>query len=204
MTYPDTGPGLPAGAGRAAALLHRFSRKTGAVIAWLTLPMVLGTFAIALLRYAFSLNWIWMQELVVWLHAVVFMLAAAYTLQADEHVRVDIFYRQFSPRRKAVVDLLGTLVFLLPVSALLIATSLDYVVTSWSIGEGSREAGGLPFPFVPMLKTMIPLAFVLVCLQGIAIMIDAWAVIRSATSDGEPPDAAASASASAASPGQGV
>jgi len=141
--------------------------------------MVFGTFFIALLRYAFSVNWIWMQELVVWMHALVFMLAAAYTLNRDEHVRVDIFYRQFSERRKALVDLLGSLVFLLPMSVLLIITSSDYVVTSWSIGEGSRESGGLPFPFVPLLKTVIPLAFVLVAVQGIAIVCDAWNVLMS-------------------------
>ncbi|HMB72548.1 MAG TPA: TRAP transporter small permease subunit, partial [Gammaproteobacteria bacterium] len=156
MTTPESG--TPAGGGLSllAGWIHRFSELTGALIAWLTLPMVLATFAIALLRYAFAQNWIWMQELVVWMHAVVFMLAAAYTLNADEHVRVDIFYRQFSRRRKAWVDLVGTLVFLLPVSIMLIVTSSDYVVTSWAIGEGSRESGGLPFPFVPALKSVIP------------------------------------------------
>jgi TRAP-type mannitol/chloroaromatic compound transport system permease small subunit len=160
-----------------AGRLQRFSERTGAVISWLTLPMVVGTFLIALLRYAFALNWIWMQELVVWMHAFVFMLAAAYTLNRNEHVRVDIFYRQFSGRRKALVDLLGSLIFLLPMSIMLIVMSMDYVITSWAIGEGSREAGGLPFPFVPLLKTAIPLAFALVCLQGIAIVFDSWVVL---------------------------
>jgi TRAP-type mannitol/chloroaromatic compound transport system permease small subunit len=178
MTSPETAAAAGGGARRFAQRIHRFSEVTGSLIAWLTLPMVIATFAIALLRYAFSQNWIWMQELVVWMHAVVFMLAAAYTLNADEHVRVDIFYRQFSGYRKAWVNLLGTLVFLLPVSAMLIFTSFDYVVTSWSIGEGSRESGGLPFPFVPALKTVIPLAFVLVAIQGVAIALDAYAVLR--------------------------
>lgn len=195
MTKPETGR---AGGGLAslAERLNRFSELTGTLIAWLTLPMVVGTFAIALLRYAFSLNWIWMQELVVWMHAVVFMLAAAYTLQRDEHVRVDIFYRQFSPRRKAWVNLAGSLVFLLPVSIMLIVMSFDYVYTSWSIGEGSREAGGLPFPFVPLLKSAIPLAFVLVVVQGIALSCDAWAVLRGGGADGARPGAVP--------PGEGV
>jgi TRAP-type mannitol/chloroaromatic compound transport system permease small subunit len=177
MTTPDSGGADSSAIGVLAGFLHRFSERSGAAIAWLTLPMVFATFLIALLRYAFALNWIWMQELVVWMHALVFMLAAAYTLNRNEHVRVDIFYRQFSEERKALVDLLGSLLFLLPMSFLLIWTSLDYVITSWSIGEGSREAGGLPFPFVPLLKSAIPLAFVLVALQGVAIIADAYRVL---------------------------
>jgi len=177
MTTPETGAAPNNRLSLLAKFLRRFSELSGAIISWLTLPMVFGTFLIALLRYAFALNWIWMQELVVWMHALVFMLAAAYTLNRDEHVRVDIFYRQFSERRKALVDFLGSLVFLLPMSILLIVTSSDYVVTSWSIGEGSRESGGLPFPFVPLLKTVIPLAFVLVAVQGVAIVCDAWNVL---------------------------
>ena len=178
MTMPETGRPAGSGIGLLTDYLNRFSELVGSIIAWLTLPMVVATFLIALLRYAFSLNWIWMQELVVWMHAVVFMLAAAYTLKRNEHVRVDIFYRQFSGRSKAWVDLIGSLVFLLPVSIMLIATSFDYVLTSWSIGEGSREAGGLPFPFVPMLKSVIPVAFVLVALQGIAIVCASYETLR--------------------------
>lgn len=171
-----------------AARLRRFSELTGAVIAWLTLPMVAGTFLIALLRYAFSLNWIWMQELVVWMHALVFMLAAAYTLNRDEHVRVDIFYSEFSQRGRAWVDLLGSLIFLLPLSIMLISMSFDYVVTSWSIGEGSSEVGGLPYPFVPALKTMIPLAFLLIAVQGVAIICNAWAVLAGSAAAVHPGD----------------
>ena len=134
MTRSETGmPVHPLG--RLAGHLRRFSELTGAAIAWLTLPMVVATFVIALLRYAFALNWIWMQELVVWMHALVFMLAAAYTLNSDEHVRVDIFYRQFSPRRKALVNLCGCLVFLLPLSVMLIVMSLDYVITDFLLSD---------------------------------------------------------------------
>jgi TRAP-type mannitol/chloroaromatic compound transport system permease small subunit len=199
MTTPESGSPASDGIGSLAGHLRRFSEYSGAAIAWLTLPMVGGTFLIALLRYAFALNWIWMQELVVWMHACVFMLAAAYTLNRDEHVRVDIFYRQCSARRKALVDLVGSLVFLLPVSIMLIVTSTDYVITSWSIGEGSRESGGLPFPFVPMLKTAIPLAFVLVAIQGVAIVLDAWYALRSPDSPG-----LAERHGSSPPPGEGV
>jgi len=168
-----------------AAVLRRFSERTGAVVAWLTVPMVVCTFLIALMRYAFAENWIWLQELVIWMHAIVFMLAAAYTLNLDAHVRVDIFYRQFSPRRQAWVELIGCLIFLLPVSAMLIAVSFDYVVTSWSRGEGSSEIGGLPYPFVPLLKTVIPLTFVLIAIQGVAMVLDAWVVLQRRSHTGD-------------------
>jgi len=168
---------------RLSAGLRNFNEQLGSIVAWLTIPMVVGTFIITVLRYAFSLNWIWMQEGMLWLHAVVFMMAAAYTLNRDEHVRVDIFYREFSPVTKAWVNLLGSVVLLLPVAGLLIVMSWDYVATSWLIGEGSREAGGLPYPFVPLLKSVIPAAFILVGLQGIAIIIDSIAIILARSSE---------------------
>jgi TRAP-type mannitol/chloroaromatic compound transport system permease small subunit len=105
------------------------------------------------------------------MHATVFMLAAAYTLHRDEHVRVDIFYRKLDARGRAWVDVTGTLLLLLPMMIFLLATSLDYVATSWSIHEGSREAGGLPYPFVPLLKSLIPVTACLLILQGLASLL---------------------------------
>jgi TRAP-type mannitol/chloroaromatic compound transport system permease small subunit len=163
--------------------LELVSEWTGRAVAWLLLPMVIGTFAIVLLRYLFDLGWIWMQEGVVWMHAAVFMLAAAYTLRHDEHVRVDIFYRGMTPRGKAIVDIAGTLLLLLPMMIFLIVTSFDYVAVSWDIGEGSREAGGLPVPFVPLLKSLMPLTAALVVLQGVADRLGRSGRLRS-TSDG--------------------
>jgi TRAP-type mannitol/chloroaromatic compound transport system permease small subunit len=165
---------------RLCAALKTISEVTGTIVAWLTVPMVIGTFVIVVLRYVFDLGWIWMQESIVWMHAVVFMLAAAYALKRDEHVRVDIFYRRMSPRGKAWVNFAGTLVFLLPMSIFLIASSWEYVAVSWSIHEGSREAGGLPYPFVPVLKSMIPVSFALVIMQGVADLIGSAMVLRSA------------------------
>jgi TRAP-type mannitol/chloroaromatic compound transport system permease small subunit len=158
--------------------LEHVSVWTGRLVAWLLLPVVIGTFLIVLLRYVFDLGWIWMQEAVIWMHAAVFMLAAAYTLARDEHVRVDVFYRGFTPARRAIVDLLGTVLLLLPMMIFLLVESLDYVVTSWRIGEGSREAGGLPYPFVPLLKSVIPLTAVLVMMQAAAVLLRSIAVLR--------------------------
>jgi len=148
--------------------LQRINEAIGTAIAWLTLPMVIGTFVIVVLRYAFDLGYIWMQEGVVWLHAAAFMLAAAYTLKHDEHVRVDIFYRGMTARRRAVVNVLGITLFLLPMSVFILSASWDYVAVSWQIREGSREAGGLPYPCVPLLKSVIPAASVLLAIEGVA------------------------------------
>lgn len=151
--------------------LRQLNERLGRAAAWLSLPMVLGTFVVVVLRYAFGLGWIWMQEAVMWMHAALFMLAAAYTLSRDEHVRVDVFYARMTPRRKALVNALGTVLFLLPMAAFIALESLEYVQVSWSIREGSRDAGGLPYPFVPLLKTLIPLTAVTLILQGVAQLL---------------------------------
>lgn len=141
------------------------------MIAWVMMPMVIIQFVIVALRYVFDIGWIWMQESVLWMHAATFMLATAYTLHHDEHVRVDIFYRKLTSRGRTVVDIFGNLLLMLPMMLFLIIVSWDYVSVSWSIHEGSREAGGLPYPFVPLLKSAIPLTAGLVCVQGVANLL---------------------------------
>ena len=165
---------------RLKANLERISELTGSVMAWLTVLMVLGTFVIVVLRYVFDLGWIAMQESIVWMHAAVFMLGASYTLKHNEHVRVDIFYRRSTAERRAWVNAVGTVVFLLPLAVFVAVTSWDYVSTSWAIREASREAGGLPFPFVPIMKSVIPATAVLLILQGIADLIGALLVLSRA------------------------
>ncbi len=113
------------------------------------------------------------------MHAVVFMLGAAYTLCEDEHVRVDIFYRDMSDRRRAWVNLLGTVLFVLPVCVFFVWSSWEYVMNSWSIGEVSRDAGGLPYPFLPLLKSVLIIMPVAVALQGVSIILQSVTTIRS-------------------------
>jgi len=158
--------------------LEWFAELIGSAVAWLTIFMVVGTFVIVVLRYAFGLGWIAMQESMTWMHAMIFMLGAAYTLKRDEHVRVDIFYRGLSTRHKAVVDLAGTILFLFPVTAFIVISSWDYVSISWVIRESSREAGGLPYPFVPILNSIIPLTAFLLGLQGIANLISSVFILN--------------------------
>ena len=172
---------------RLKSILERIGELTGSVMAWLTVLMVLGTFVIVVLRYVFDLGWIAMQESIVWMHAAVFMLGASYTLKHNEHVRVDIFYRRTTAERRAWVDVIGTVVFLLPLAGFVAVTSWDYVSTSWAIREASREAGGLPYPFVPIMKSPIPATAVLLMLQGVADLIGAVMVLtRAVKPEAEP------------------
>ena len=150
----------------AVKLIDKFTDMTGRAIAWLTLLMVVLSFLIVVLRYGFNIGWIAMQESVLYLHGMVFMLGCAYTLKADGHVRVDIFYQKFSPRQKALVNCFGGIFLLLPVCLTIFYLSFDYVLASWHIMEKSGEAGGLPFVYLN--KTLILLLPVVVVIQGIA------------------------------------
>lgn len=160
-------------------LIDRFSIATGKAAAWLTLFMVIVTFVVVVMRYVFDAGLIWIQESVVWMHAVVFMVGAAYTLRAEDHVRVDVFYRTMSARRRAWVDLVGVLVFLLPLCVFLGWKSFDFVTVSWRIHESSRESGGLPYPFIPLLKTVLLFMPVAVALQGLSLFLGALQTLRS-------------------------
>ena len=141
--------------------------KIGRGVAWLTLAMVLITFGVVILRYVYAIGWVWLQESYVWMHGLVFMLGAGYTLLHDGHVRVDVFYRPQSARYKAWVDLFGSLLLLLPTLALVAWVSIPYVQDSWDRLEVSREAGGLPGLF--LLKSALLVFCVLLGLQGLSL-----------------------------------
>ena len=140
--------------------------------------MVVLTMIIVVMRYVFDAGSIWLQELVIWMHAAVFMVGAAYTLLHEEHVRVDIFYRKMSPRGRALVDLLGVTIFLLPLCGFLAFKSYDFAAASWSIHEVSREPGGLPYPAIPAMKSIVILMPVAVALQGISLLLRSLASLR--------------------------
>lgn len=161
-----------------ASRLDSCSEATGRAAAWLTLAMVLLTFVIVVLRYALDVGYIWLQEALVWLHGAVFMLGAAYTLQQDEHVRVDIFYREMSARRRAWVNAIGVLVFLLPICGFLLAESFDYVRAAWRLKEVSRDSGGLPYPAIPLLKSLLLVMPAAVAVQGLSILLSALRTLR--------------------------
>jgi TRAP-type mannitol/chloroaromatic compound transport system permease small subunit len=159
-------------------MLDRFSALLGRASSWLTLLMVLVTFAVVVMRYVFDLGFIWLQESVVWMHACVFMMGAAYTLQLEGHVRVDIFYRDMSEARRAWVDLLGVIVFLLPLCAFLGWAAFDFVAVSWKLHEASRESGGLPYPLIPLLKSILLIMPVTLGLQGLSLLLGSVTTLR--------------------------
>ncbi|MDH5445173.1 MAG: TRAP transporter small permease subunit [Gammaproteobacteria bacterium] len=152
--------------------LEQISEYTGRAVAWLTLLMVLITFVVVVLRYLFDTGSIALQESITYLHAFVFMLGAAYTLKHEGHVRVDIFYRNMTPQKQARVDFFGCLLLLIPVCLFITISSWDYVLTSWSLLEGSQEAGGLPLVY--LLKTTMLVMTLLILIQGLAQLLRAW------------------------------
>ena len=149
--------------------IDSLNERVGRCVSWLTLAMVLVTFCIVVLRYLFGLSWVMMQESIIYLHGLVFMLGAAYTLKHDGHVRVDIIYQRCTPKVKAWIDLLGTLFLLLPVTGFILWSSWDYVLDSWDIMESSRNSGGLPFVY--LLKSCLLLMSGLLILQGLSLLM---------------------------------
>jgi len=127
------------------------------------------------MRYLFKKSYVFVQELEWHLFGVLFLLGAGYTLLHDGHVRVDIFYQRFSPKQKAWLNLLGTLLFLLPGCYLVVTTSYNFFWNSWSIHEGSPDPGGIPARY--FLKSAIPIGFTLVALQGISLGIKSFLTI---------------------------
>ncbi|MCF7977944.1 MAG: TRAP transporter small permease subunit [Chromatiaceae bacterium] len=161
----DSSSGPKPGLLRVAEHLEWINHSIGVLVAWLALAMVLMTFVVVVLRYVFDSGSIALQESVTYMYAILFMLGAAYTLQQDGHVRVDILYQRFSRRGRAWVNLLGTLLLLVPVSVFLLLSSWGYVADSWAVKEGSREAGGIHG--VWLLKTLLLVMPGLMLVQGL-------------------------------------
>jgi TRAP-type mannitol/chloroaromatic compound transport system permease small subunit len=156
--------------------IDRCNAAIGRTATWAALFIVVVQFAVVVLRYAFGIGSIWLSESIMYGHATLFMLAAAWTLRENGHVRVDIFYSEASARSKAMIDLAGALLLLLPFMLVLLAFAVPYVARSWTILERSRETSGLPAVFV--LKTLIPAFAILFALQGISQAIRAAQVLR--------------------------
>lgn len=154
---------------RLADALDWINRAVGAVVMWLALAMVLVQFAVVLMRYVFGYSSIFINESVLYLHASIFMLGAGYTLWAQGHVRVDIFYANLSIRGRAMVDIFGHLLLLGPSLLMLLYWSWPMVRRSWAILEGPISVGGIPASF--LLKSLVPAFCVLLLIQGASALI---------------------------------
>lgn len=151
------------------------NRVVGEVLSWLALGCVLVCFTVVVQRYAFSTSMLWMQDLYVWLGGAMFTGVAGFALMRDDHVRVDIFYRPASLKRKAMADLFGVVFFLLPFMYIVFHYCYPAIARSWGYREGSANIGGMPGLFV--LKSFIIVFAVLVALQGIAMAARAILVL---------------------------
>lgn len=147
--------------------IDAITERTGRIIAWLSLLMVILMFFNVVQRYLFNTSAIWQQELVGFMHAALFLGAAGYTLLHDKHVRVDLFYHRFSARKKAIIDLIGSCVFMVPVCVALIFLSHDFIIASWDINEASTEYNGMKGVFI--LKTFIWVFAGVMLLQSLSV-----------------------------------
>jgi TRAP-type mannitol/chloroaromatic compound transport system permease small subunit len=153
-----------------ARAIDRLNEAIGVTVAWLALLLVLVVFAVVLMRYVFGIGSVKVQESIVYMHAIIFMVAGGYTLLHDGHVRCDIFYAAAAPRRRALIDLIGVAVFLLPTCALIGWAAWPFVAQAWAVREGSPE-GTLGIPGVYLLKSVILVFAALVALQGLALAL---------------------------------
>ena len=159
-----------------ADCIDRLNAAIGRTVAWLCLLVVVVQFTVVVMRYVLGIGSIWLTETIIYGHATLFMLASAWTLREGGHVRVDIFYSDAGPRRRALIDLGGAFLLLLPFMLVLLWFALPYVARSWSIMETSRETSGLPWVY--LLKALIPAFAVLMALQGVAQAIRAAHALR--------------------------
>jgi len=157
-------------------IINLINRVIGETVSWLTLLMVLVTVLVVVLRYGFNIGFIWMQESVRFMYSAVFLLCAGYTLFKDKHVRVDVLYLSLSVRKKALVDLIGSIFLLLPVCFVIFYYSWSYVLNSWEQMEGSIEERGLHLVF--LMKTFIWLFAILVSMQSLATIINSLIILK--------------------------
>ena len=148
----------------------------GRAAAWLNLGMVATTCLVVGLRYGLDVGAIWLQESVVYMHGAAFLLGLSYALKHDAHVRVDVVYARLSPKARARVDFAGATLLLMPLAAVIVASSWRYVSESWAVLEGSPEVDGLPAVF--LLKTLLPLSAALLFVQAAASARQSWRRLR--------------------------
>lgn len=155
--------------------IDKINEYVGRFVSWITALLVLVVFSDVVMRYVFQISFVFTQELEWHLFGFIFLVGAGYTLLHDGHVRVDIIYQKLGSKAQAWINFIGCLFFLFPGCFLVVFTSLGFVENSFAIFEGSPDPGGVPLRFI--LKSMIPLGFFLVWLQGLSLFIKSFLVI---------------------------
>ena len=125
-------------------ILNIFSEKIGRISSLLVLFLILLVSVSVILRYVFSIGFIWIQDLYIWIHAIFILLGISYTLKMDNHVRIDLLYRNLNKKKRNLINLIGLIIFAIPLTYILLVNGLDYFTRSYNLNEGSKESGGLP------------------------------------------------------------
>ena len=156
-------------------IINKFSDALGKLSALLFILLLFNVFFDVIMRYLFNDVSIGMQELEWHLYAAIFMLAIPYTLYKEGHVRVDIIYADLSPRKQAWIDLLGTLILLIPFTVLVAKYGVDFTIESYKLGEQSGDPGGLPYRWI--IKSVVPFAFIAITISGIGLILKSILVL---------------------------
>ncbi len=160
---------------KAISFLEKINEKTGNLVSWVAVLMVIVISLDVIIRYLFQFTFIWIVEIEIYLFGIMFLLAAGYTFKYGKHVKVDVFYAKLSEKGRAWIDLIGGLFFLLPWSYIVISASWRYAYSSFLMGESSPQPGGLPALYI--LKFCITLGFAFLLLQGLASILKSIQII---------------------------
>ena len=166
VVWENSPPSILRRLGALSVIFEKINSSIGRTVAWLSFAMVLLGFGIVVARYGLNIGSVKLQESVVYMHALVFMLCGAYCLQQGHQVRIDVLYSKLSTKRQTQIDLFGTLLFLLPACFFIFYLSLDYVSASWGYKETSRDIAGLEYLY--LLKTLLLVMPLLIFAQGLA------------------------------------
>ena len=156
-------------------VIERFNNKIGDLTSWLVLFMTIVAFTVVFFRYFFNIGFVWMQEIYVWMHGIIFLFGASYALMKDEHVRVDIFYRSKSEKTKALINISFSILFLIPFIFIITKYSFPYILKSWISFEKSREAGGIPFLYI--YKSALLFFCIQIFFQSISLILRCYLVL---------------------------
>jgi len=139
------------------------------ILTYLLVSMIILVFITVIIRYMLNISYVALQELIMYFHALIFMFGLSYTLKEKSHVKIDIIYNSLNKKNQYFISMLGTIIFIIPTSLFIVYSSMDMVTQSWSLLEGSSEAGGLDLVFI--LKSVIPITGFLIFLQALSDII---------------------------------
>ena len=158
-------------------LIDKLTDNIANGLLYILIVLIVLVFSTVFFRYIFNMSYIIIQELIMYLHALIFMFGISYALKENSHVKIDVLYNSLNKRTQRVISIAGLVSFILPTALFIIYISIDMVTQSWMILEGSSEAGGLDLVFI--LKSLIPISGILIFLQGISELIKHIRVTRS-------------------------